>query len=469
MTEQAVQLIITLKVKENDVSIERPINIMNLEKDICALGQEIGTQVISMMLAVLDDRLRDIVPDNWKNAGTEERGVLFECGNVRFKRRVYQDENGRRHKPLDDLLGLEPYQRSSPALEEMSCALGGTTTYRKASELLSWLVKTAISPSTVGRYLKKIGLKIQEQEQQSADEGPGGIHAETLYAESDGVYINLQREKQKRIEVKVGLVYTGKVAIGVNRYRCKNKVTLTQIGGSSEQWQLRWRELIYRYFDYDHLKLLVVGGDGAKWVRNSYNYVGLPIVDLLDRFHVVRAVKQAWGSELDIDKLLEDLFTDGWYAIRPQLIKSTAHSKGTKRKKKLEVYKYLLKHRHALVDLDKRGLAIKNFCTLGAAEGNVDKLVRQRMRGRGCCWSIAGATAMLAILPHINALSEHVFEYHSTTKKEPCRNNIKETQGTGYRPVSGSLSFLKQRKNSEMWVELLKANLNSNLLLNEFF
>ena len=145
----------------------------------------------------------------------------------------------------------------------------------------------------------------------------------------------------------------------------------------------------------------------------------------------------------------------GDVAITPQLAK--------------QIYKYLLKHRHALVDLDKRGLAIKNFCTLGAAEGNVDKLVRQRMRGRGCCWSIAGATAMLAVLPHINALSEHVFEYHSTTKKEPCKNNIKETQGTGYRPVSGSLSFLKQRKNSEMWVELLKANLNSNLLLNEFF
>jgi hypothetical protein len=97
-----------------------------------------------MMLKMLDDMLRDIVPDGWKNVGTEKRSVLFECGYVHFKRRIYQDTEGARHKPLDELLELEPWQRNSRALEEMSSALAATNTYRKASSLLSWLVKAAI-------------------------------------------------------------------------------------------------------------------------------------------------------------------------------------------------------------------------------------------------------------------------------------------------------------------------------------
>ena len=198
MTEQTVQIIITLKVNENDLSYERPIDISNLEKDIGSFSQEIGSQLLSVMLKMLDDMLCDIVPDGWKNVGTEKRSVLFECGYVHFKRRIYQDTEGARHKPLDELLELEPWQRSSRALEEMSSALAATNTYRKASSLLSWLVKAAISPSTIGRYLRKTGQRIQEQERMATEgEEQGHIKTEVLYAEADGVHISLQREKEK--------------------------------------------------------------------------------------------------------------------------------------------------------------------------------------------------------------------------------------------------------------------------------
>ncbi len=80
----------------------------------------------------------------------------------------------------------------------------------------------------------------------------------------------------------------------------------------------------------------------------------------------------------------------------------------------------MFNNRDGLLDLEQRGLPIKHFCTLGAAEGgNVDKLVRQRMRGgRGCSWSWSGASAMLAVLPHAQALFQHVFEYRSVSVGE---------------------------------------------------
>lgn len=470
MTEQTVQIIITLKVKENDLSFERPIDITNLEKDIGSFSQEIGSQILSMMLKLLDDMLRNIVPDDWRNVGTEKRSVLFECGYIHFKRRIYQDAEGARHKPLDELLELEPWQRSSRALEEMSSALAATNTYRKASNLLFWLVKAAISPSTIGRYLRKTGQRIQEQERMATEgEEQGQIETEVLYAEADGVYINLQGEEKKRAEVKVGIIYTGKEAIGKGRNRCINKICITQLGGSNEEWQLKMRDTIYHHYSFDSIKLLVAGGDGATWVRNSFEYVGLPKVDLLDRYHVTRDIKWAWGKDMDIGSLLYELFTKGWHVVRRRLLANIARSKGDSKKKKLKTYKYLFNNRDGLLDLDQRGLPVKHFCTLGAAEGNVDKLVRQRMRGRGCSWSWSGARAMLAVLPHAQALFQHVFEYRPVSVGESKRQRIKKTEGYGYQPVSGSLSDLFLHTSQEKWVKYIKASLNSNLSLNEFF
>lgn len=470
MTEQTVQIIITLKVKENDLSFERPIDITNLEKDISSFSQEIGSQILSMMLKLLDDMLRDIVPDDWRNVGTEKRSVLFECGYIHFKRRIYQDSEGVRHKPLDELLELEPWQRSSRALEEMSSALAATNTYRKASNLLFWLVKAAISPSTIGRYLRKTGQRIQEQERMATEgEEQGQIETEVLYAEADGVYINLQGEEKKRAEVKVGIIYTGKEAIGKGRNRCINKICITQLGGSNEEWQLKMRDTIYHHYSFDSIKLLVAGGDGATWVRKSFEYVGLPKVDLLDRFHVIRDISKTWGKDMDIGSLLYELFTKGWHVVRRRLLANIARSKGESKKKKLKTYKYLFNNRDGLLDLDQRGLPVKHFCTLGAAEGNVDKLVRQRMRGRGCSWSWSGASAMLAVLPHAQALFQHVFEYRPVSIGESKKQRIKKTEGYGYQPVSGSLSYLLSHTGQEKWVKYIKASLNSNLSLNEFF
>ncbi len=86
---------------------------------------------------------------------------------------------------------------------------------------------------------------------------------------------------------------------------------------------------------------------------------------------------------MDIGSLLYELFTKGWHVVRRRLLANIARSKGGEsKKKKLRTYKYLFNNRDGLLDLDQRGLPVKHFCSLGVAEGgNVDKLVRQRMRG----------------------------------------------------------------------------------------
>ena|SRR5271157_690035 len=59
--------------------------------------------------------------------------------------------------------------------------------------------------------------------------------------------------------------------------------------------------------------------------------------------------------------------------------------------------------------LNTRGFAFT--ATLGAIEGNVDKLVVHRMKGRGCSWRLPGVRAMLALCRHADQLRSHAYRY----------------------------------------------------------
>ena len=99
------------------------------------------------------------------------------------------------------------------------------------------------------------------------------------------------------------MFYTGKSWIGQNRYRCTDKLTTCQLGLSSSAWQNHLRELAYRNYDFDRIRLAVVGGDGAEWVRNSFEGLGKPTIHLLDRFQpLFGLLGQALKAATDNDR-----------------------------------------------------------------------------------------------------------------------------------------------------------------------
>ncbi len=264
---------------------------------------------------------------------------------------------------MDELLHLEPYHRNSPRVVELACSIATDSSYRQVAQWLSAIVKTFISASSVGRIVHTTGSKVEVQDSVFLSPEAGQILAHVLYAEADGVWIHLQdkhKPGRKRAEVKVGIMYT------------ENKAVLTQLGGTCEY------ELADSTYNLAATQLLVVGGDGAAWIRQSFDYVGGKQTALLDRFHLVRAVHQAFAKVMDTKALLEKLIQEGFEAVEAEL---KAEIKG--KPDRLKAYQYLKNNADSLVALKYRYPADLPFCTLGAIEGNVDKLMRQRMRGRG--------------------------------------------------------------------------------------
>ena len=190
---------------------ERHLDMESELNEVFHWGQQ---QVTAIMFDLLEAQLHACVSTqtDWKNIGTEKRSVMLESGNITYRRHIYKDKQGKRHKPFDDLLHLRAYQRNSKRVEVMAAGLAAISSFRNAAEMFSYIIKEPVSASSIHRMTARVGEELQaiEAQEDARNLEPGKIIAPRLAAEADGVFIKLQGEKAKRAEVKVALFYTGK-------------------------------------------------------------------------------------------------------------------------------------------------------------------------------------------------------------------------------------------------------------------
>lgn len=318
---------------------------------------------------------------------------------------------------MDEMFGLKRYERMSVRVQEMGSSLASQGTYRLAASQLSWMIKTPVSHSAVQRMVWGIGNRIadgEEAERRRIFESggqveAGKVEATVLYGESDGVWVHLQREKRRSTEVRVAILSTGRKQIGKDRYRLENKRCLTAIGLNSEMWQEYIVREAHLTYDLSQTRILISGGDGNQWVRHSFDRMDLPQQFVLDRFHLLRTARRAYRDRGEARRVVTRLRQEGFEAVSPALKQHIEQAEGRKRKLLVEFYQYVHNNQDGLLDLEYRECTLP--ACLGAIEGNVDKLVVHRMKGRGCSWRLRGLRAMLALCRHCDQLRSHAYQY----------------------------------------------------------
>jgi len=417
MTDNAVQISITVRVAKSEKIIEETVRMDNMEESLQRVSLAVGQESMAMSVKEIDNRISKQVPKGWRNVGTEERWLVSSLGAMRYKRRVYLDEKKQRRRPMDEMLGIKSYDRTSGRVQEMGASLACMGTYRLAANQLSWLIKTPISHSAVQRMAWHTGNRIADGEEAERrrvfEHGEtieaGRIKAPVLYGESDGVWVHLQREKRRSAEVRVATISTGRKQIGKDRYRFENKRCITAIGLNSEQWQEQIVRETHCYYDLSETKMLISGGDGNQWVRHSFDRMEIPQEFILDRFHLRRAARRAFRDQAEAAQIVAQLRHEGFSSVTQHLRQRIEQSEGKERQKLKEFYSYIHNNQDGLLDLEYRGVALPAY--LGGIEGNVDKLVVHRMKGRGCSWRLRGLRAMLALCRHCEALKQHSYRY----------------------------------------------------------
>lgn len=120
---------------------------------------------------------------------------------------------------------------------------------------------------------------------------------ERLFMEADGVYVRLQRQPRTHLELYSTIAYEGWERLsGVQGgYRLCEKQVYCHVGdrgsfweGASLAWSHKW--------DLRHVHEVIIGGDGAAWIRAGVEEFS-GVIWQLDGFHLAHACRQAFGAQ----------------------------------------------------------------------------------------------------------------------------------------------------------------------------
>ena len=164
----------------------------NLKKVTDQVFRSAGTGVITY----LDEYIRIHEAKGLKVLGTETREFTTIAEKLSYTRRIYRSKEGKRIKPVDELLGLEKYARRDKKLQEMNCALAGRSNYRETAAISTMITQKYISPASISRDVKRVGLRLAESDKNFYTEEKGTVRSNVLYGESDGIFVRLQKDKE---------------------------------------------------------------------------------------------------------------------------------------------------------------------------------------------------------------------------------------------------------------------------------
>jgi len=150
-------------------------------------------------------------------------------------------------------------------------------------------------------------------------------------------------------------------------------------------------------------------GDGNQWVRHSFDRMEIPQEFILDRFHLRRAARRTFHDKAEAKQIVTQICEKGFSSVSKELRQRIEQSEGRERQKLEDFYCYIHNNQDGLLDLEHRGVDLPAY--LGGIEGNVDKLVVHRMKGRGCSWRLRGLRAMLALCRNCEELKQHSYQY----------------------------------------------------------
>lgn len=369
-------------------------------REVCAAGQ----REAEVYLEELEEALFAQRSEGWEVVGFRERTLVTRFGEVRMRRRLYRDENGAYHFLLDEYLGLNAHQAATPEMQTICATLGGEMSFRTAAGLLErWLVGL-LSPSTCWRLLQRTGEAVVTAEAAVVEAvfGRGEVVPEAgerqvarLYMEADGVYVRLQSQPQTHLELHSAIAYEGWERLSGTReeYRLCEKRAYCHAGERFGFWEgvsLAWA----RKWDLSSVREVIIGGDGAKWIRTGVGEFPGAIWQL-DNFHLARACGRAFGAQRG--KALYQALRAGSEADTQTLL---WQAPPPEEKQAQRAFRWVEKVAREAWGLDwrvRQGVTSEEARTLGCMEGNQAHLLADRMKGKGRSWSPGGARHMAKV------------------------------------------------------------------------
>jgi hypothetical protein len=334
-------------------------------------------------------------------------------GDITFYKRLYRERSGQWKYLLDEKLGIKKNQRISELYEKAEGYLAFISgSYRHSEDLSQRFYGGSRSFESIRQGVIRQGKKILKEEKEEIDqerikalrktEGEFTKEADSgiIYLEVDGTNIHLQQEEKTKAELKLGIISKGKE----RRYKeglgeakkLQNKFTYTGLV-SGDEFMSNLSILGEKRFNLSQAELVLIGGDGASWIKEgAQNYFPNSIYQLC-KFHLERKLKQTLPYHKERQKEIRNLLQEGEI---DKTLKELHQEKNLRPeyKKELEgLMHYIYSNQEGINAVDRlrgQGFPVED---LGAIEGNIDKTLANRFKKRGMRWSIPGALSLAKV------------------------------------------------------------------------
>jgi hypothetical protein len=144
-------------------------------------------------------------------------------------------------------------------------------------------------------------------------------------------------------------------------------------------------------------KLILIGGDGASWIKEgAKNYFPNSIYQLC-KFHLERNLKKSLYYHKEIQRRIRGLLQEGEIDKSLKELQQERNLRPEHKKDLEGLMHYIYDNQEGVNAVDRlrdQGFPVED---LGAIEGNIDKTLANRFKKRGMRWSIPGALSLAKV------------------------------------------------------------------------
>jgi hypothetical protein len=380
------------------------IKFNELERELFKILVELFEQMLKAVLERMDDMItHSAARQGWEIKDTLPRTLDTLVGGIRYKRRYYRKLTATGEYIysflLDEILGIEKGKNISPRLREMAATLAAENSYRKSSGFLKEMLNVSMSHETIRQEVQAIGEHIAKWDKETGVDGTGTTEVPLLVIEVDGAGIKRQergrpkkkREEDKNFELKTAVIYEGWQEKFPGEYKLKNPTYFVYRGEGKEFWAALERQL-GRVYCLEGCGRVIVGGDGAAWIRNGAEELGAEYQYC--RFHLERDMRKLFQDMPEIKESLRKTMEDNDREAFNMVIDAIlVQNENQPPKEKLAEFKTLINSVwEGITDWRKRGRPVPEEARgLGVIEPNIGHTIARRFKHRGASWTPQGA------------------------------------------------------------------------------
>jgi hypothetical protein len=306
----------------------------------------------------------------------DPRTIITKLGPLQYRRAYYQNQKtGGYVYPLDQIVGVSPYQRVE---KELSKELVSTSRHQSYQRAVDTCCEGMLSKQTVLSKIRKAVPVIDRPKERKA--------VPFLHIDADEDHVALQGSRRKgRVNVPLVSVYEGIASHGTRKY-CKEVFHISAYGKKPEAL---WEEVLSRMeerYDLSNTQIYL-HGDGAGWIAEGLEW--LPKVTfVLDAYHKNKYITgMLAGCDPAEKRMLRSAIVqalhDGDEDYFGNAVQYLIEHAPQHKQKILEAARYLEKHREAIAIRHNDPQARNGGCT----EPHVSHVLSARLSSRPKGWS----------------------------------------------------------------------------------